>query len=331
MAKSLMTDLIEAGFTVNTGYFRFLDEATQAKIADNALMDMFKFITDKYNTIDFGEIEKTGGDYRKFKYRQLIDENLNTLMKVYNSSSDPGAKAFMDDIMAIRTAQTLLDDKREQFIYLYRSKDGITQILYTSLVSAIVYATSALVANTIRFVTLDDDNDIQVIYNETNNAARNIHIKNIRSAHNSNESIRTYLDTAFKYKKSNLSESVSIASIAAGALAVIVIVPRIIPFIRECIYAVYFTRVKLSQAIELQIYLVKTNIESLEATGRSSKTVIAKQKAVVGALLKVLNIISVRMDDAESMTNRRIREENTKLKIDKTDPIATTGEDALLL
>lgn len=55
------TDIVyleEAGVTVDKGYYAFLDEATKVTVTDKVMTDMFKFITDKYNSIDFSEIEK---------------------------------------------------------------------------------------------------------------------------------------------------------------------------------------------------------------------------------------------------------------------------------
>ena len=58
MANSTYANfLTECGFEVNKSDFIFLDEANQVQVTDEALTGMMKFITDKYNSIDFSEIE----------------------------------------------------------------------------------------------------------------------------------------------------------------------------------------------------------------------------------------------------------------------------------
>ena len=57
MANSTYANfLTECGFEVNKSDFIFLDEANQVQVTDEALTGMMKFITDKYNSIDFSEI-----------------------------------------------------------------------------------------------------------------------------------------------------------------------------------------------------------------------------------------------------------------------------------
>ena len=84
MANSTYANfLTECGFEVNKSDFIFLDEANQVQVTDEALTGMMKFITDKYNSIDFSEIEKSAGDYGRFKYGKMLEANLRTLKDIY--------------------------------------------------------------------------------------------------------------------------------------------------------------------------------------------------------------------------------------------------------
>ena len=82
--------LTEAGFEVNRVDFACLSEANQVQVTDEALTGMMKFITDKYNSIEFSEIEKSAGDISKFKYAQMILENVQILRDIYANSPDEG-------------------------------------------------------------------------------------------------------------------------------------------------------------------------------------------------------------------------------------------------
>ena len=343
MANDVMY-LAEADINVDRGFYAFLDEATKIQVTDKVMTDMFKFITDKYNSIDFSEIEKSAGDYKRFKYNQLIDSNLQVLENVYFNTTQEGSEKFIATVRQMRELIEFLIVHREEFSYLYKNKVGIAQLIYTSMVSSIVYAVSALVAQTIRFITLEDDDDLSVVYDEMNNAAKNIHVKNIQHAVNSLDSIEKYLSTVYRDKKNRLAtnESITWASMVAGISspvgiaaaaigATILLLPRIVPFIREVIYSVYYSRVNFAQAIGVQIELLRTNIESLESSGRGTKKIIAKQKNVVRRLEKLQNLIAVRTVDAQSMASRKIKEENRSLNIDRNSVLAAPDADGLLI
>ena len=66
--------LQESGIDINARTYNYLSEAAQLKVTDDVLTGMMKFITDKYNALDFGEIEKSAGDISRFKYAAIIQE-----------------------------------------------------------------------------------------------------------------------------------------------------------------------------------------------------------------------------------------------------------------
>ena len=90
--------------------------------------------------------------------------------------------------------------------------------------------------------------------------------------------------------------------------------------IREIIYSVYYTRVKVADMIAVQVDLINTNIESLEA-GRGNKKVIAKQKRIVDKLVKWQNRIAVKVDTVNTMVAMQKKRENTSMRIEQNSPI----------
>lgn len=64
--------LSETGIDVDRPLFRSLSEDAKFQVTDDVLTGMMKFITDKYNALDFGEIERSAGDIEKFKYKDML-------------------------------------------------------------------------------------------------------------------------------------------------------------------------------------------------------------------------------------------------------------------
>lgn len=327
MIKSITTYanlLSECGLEVNKSDFIYLDEASQVQVTDEALTGMMKFITDKYNSLDFGEIEKTAGDYAKFKYRNMLHENLMTLHMIYQkaSASDKGAQKYLEVINSCYRVEDLLLNYRDQFITLFRAGNGVVQMLYTSLVAGMIYCIGILVSNTIRFVTTERDTDCEVLFDEIPGTIRNCHIKNILYAGKSIDDFHKYLNACENKlrNKEPVSEGVTIGAVLLGVGAVVALIPRIIVLIREIIYSIYCTRTKISDMLAIQQELLKTNIESLEA-GRGDVKVIARQRKWAERLEKWKNRFAMKADTVDNMKNAQMKRENASLRIDKNSPL----------
>jgi len=317
--------LTETGIDVDRPYFRMLSEDAKFQVTDDVLTGMMKFITDKYNALDFGEIEKSAGDFTRFKYRDMLFENISTLKSIYKNSSDPGAAKYLEVCTAVEIVMGFLNEYRNEFRTQYQAGNGVVQLLYTSLVAACIYSIGILVSNTIRFVTTEQETDCQVLYDEIPGTIKHVHIKNILACSKDLDTYRKLLNTyAQRGTQQAMHESITVGAVAAVVLgigAVIMLIPRIIIMVREIIYSVYYTRVKVADMLGVQADLINTNIESLEA-GRGNKKVIAKQKRIVDKLTKWQNRIAVKVDTVNTMVSMQKRRENTSLRIDANSPIA---------
>lgn len=329
--------LTEAAVPYYMPTVKMMNEETQLKVTDEVLTGMMRFITDKYNSLDFSEIEKSAGDYNRFKYRDLIDENCEILRSIYSSTTDQGAEKYLNVVSTINDITRMLSENSKMISELYRMGDGMTQLIYVSLVAACVYSIGALVCNTIRFVTTDQDADCEVLFDEIPDSIRNVHIKNVLYAQKSIPDIIKYFNTAYAAKSNgkSINESIAVGAVATAVVAsaaVLMMIPKIIYLIREIIYSIYYSRIKKADMLEVQIQLIKTNIESLEA-GRGNKKIIARQKKVVDKLEKLKNKLAVRLDTTNVAVEKQKSLENTRLRVEKDSPIVTgeTDDSSILI
>ena len=319
--------------------FILLNEAAQVQVTDEVMTSMFKMVSEKYTSIDFKEIEKSNGDLRKFKYLDLLKDNIQTLAQIYATHD---AKPYLEYVRKMETIINALTQVKvaEDMSYLYMKGHGMLQMYYVSTVAALIYGTSALISMTIRFITNNDTDDVEVVFDEIPNPTKYVHLTNIDKAHALVQD-GTLTKMLAEYRKANtksLNEAIipialSTPMIIAAAIpAILYLSTKIIPFIREVIYTVYFTRVKMETAIDLQVNLIKTNIESLE-TGRGSKKIIVRQKRVIKTLEKLKDMVMVKSDKANVEIKKQITKENRELKVPDR-PSANTGvafSDDLLL
>lgn len=243
MSQSFYKALCETGIEVNRSSFIYLPEAAQLKVTDDVLMKMFKFISDKYDSIDFSEIEKSAGDITRFKYRDMLYMNASTLMNIYGNSEDAGAKKYIEVAKAIQESLNFLGDRRMSISAQYKQGNGVVQLMYTSILAGCIYALGTLVSNTIRFVTVEQDTEMQVMYDEIPGTIKHVHIKNILAVERDINSFRMLLDNFDKLSKSGkMNESITVSAGVLTALVVtgvILLIPRILLLIREIIYSIY--------------------------------------------------------------------------------------------
>ena len=319
--------LVEAGVTIKASDIAFLSEDAKIKVADATLTEMFKFVTDKYNALDFSEIERSAGDIRKFKYRELIMSNAVILDDIYKESSDPGAEKYREVIRSVSKVNGWLGGNAGVISELYRGGNGVVQMIYTSTVAAMIYGVSALITNTIRFVTTETDSDMEVVFEEIPGSIRQVHIRNLLNLSNDIESFNKVIQAFSKNDKTiKMNEAVTTSSVAIAIMAiggVIYLIPKIITLIREIIYSVYYSRVKMQNMLELQISLIRTNIESLEA-GRGNKKVIVRQKRIADQLEKLKTKLSVKLDTADALSKVQQKKENQSLHLDRNSPLVSS-------
>lgn len=331
--QKLYNALTECGYNIPKAEFYFMSEAAQIQVADNILTEMFKFITDKYNSIDFSEIEKSYGDISKFKYSELIMENLETLSNIYSNSEDPGAKKYLEVLGANKIVYDSLLNHRDAYSTLYKRGNGIAQLTYTSLVAAMLYSISTMISNTIRFVTVEKDTDMEVIFDEIPGTIKHIHIKNIMSCANDIDTFNKMIETMYQdASKKPMTESALTGAVCTGFIiaGIILLIPKVLTLIREIIYSIYYQRVRISYVLKQQAELIRVNIESLE-TGRGNKKIIARQKKVARTLETMSAKIALKSDTAEVAVKTQIAKENKSMDIDRHSTFANSGSDGVLL
>lgn len=323
--------LTTVGYNVNRVDFRLLSEAAQLRVTDEALTGMMKFITDKYNSLDFSEIEKSAGDITKLKYYTMLRENCEMLNNIYLTTSDPGAKKYTEVIQAVTDTLDHLTVNRNAYTTLYKSGNGMVQLMYTSLVAGCLFAVGTLVSNTIRFVTTEKDTECEVLFDEIPGTIKHIHIKNILAVQKDRNSFERVLNTFANPGMNNkvVNESIS-GTVAVGAIlgvaGMVILIPRVIMLIREIIYSIYYSRIKVSDMLGVQAELIRTNIESLEQ-GRGNKKVIARQKKIAQKLETWKNRIALKMDTTEAAKRTQERKENASLQLDRNSPLIQNSDE----
>jgi hypothetical protein len=300
---------------------------------ENILAKMFESIGQKYNEIDFSEIEKSKGSFSKFKYNNLIFQNMQMLDDLYMNNTDPSVVAMAKYTSACRNVGSGLLNNEARFVAMY--DNPVVAVLYNTSVATLIYTTTLLLSTTVRFVTIDKDADIEVIIDNLPNAEKNIFLGNIvKLAAAYENDIPKFLNEMEKATKKTISETAVIDNdpmvVNEAAITVplfILAIPaamfaltKIIPLIRELIYGMYHIRVSIENALDYQIDLISANIEILEDRNlttpkekRKYKRVIARQRKIVEKLDKIKKAVSIKFDVAENQAKKEIVKANREI------------------
>lgn len=348
-----MRDKISKILSESTGVplvrLAILSEAQFHGMNENLLAKMFESVGQKYNEIDFSEIEKSKGDFRKFKYRNLIMQNQAMLEDLYSSNEDPQVQSMVKYTQGVAKIIKGMEENAVAFTDLY--DNSIISVLYNTSVATVIYATTLLLSTTVRFVTIDKDTDIEVIIDSLPNAEKNIFLSNVPKLAEAYQSdIPKMLVEVGKQKHKAISETAVIDqdpfAINEAVFTVplfLIVVPvvaialtKVIPIIREIIYGIYHIRVSMEQAIDYQVDLISANIEMLEDKSLSDnskgkkkyKKIIANQRRIVNKLDKIKKAVSIKFDVAENQAKKDIVRDNRELG--EIRPVKSNSSDLMI-
>jgi hypothetical protein len=347
----LVNSLADMG--INRAALFNLNEAATLKVSDEVLGKLFEAIGSKYNDIDLSEIEKSNCAYTNFKYFKLIEANVTMLADIYSNAGESKMKTYVDDIGSVHAHMVNHVSKFSQCADL-----PFIQLTYNTIVATMIYSLTMLIQTTVRFVSSTDDVSYDVIVDSLPNGEKNVFFRNIKKINDSfnDKTIIKLLDESIKNKKQIIKEAYAfdvdpmnesfvitsamgmmMARILAGAV-LFSIVFKIIPIIREVIYSIYYLRLHIEEAIEIQNSLITANIESLDNRANASPKdkkrmmkISKRQSRIVDFLNKIKRKVSVKFDVADNLAAKNIKQEDSTLRVDTKTLSADFDKSGLLL
>lgn len=341
--------VLSEGFDKRLDKMAALNEASFTSLNEAILTKMFEAIGDKYNEIDFSEIEKSKGNFNKFKYKNLLVQNCELLNSLYAGNSDPSVRSMVEYTKHASYLLNRLSDLSSDFELLY-SVSAPVAIIYNTTVANLIYSITLLLSMTVRFVTVDKNSDIEVIIDTLPSADKHLFIANLpKLAKAYEKDVPKLLEDTKANMKKNISESydpntvvmnelstaVTIGIIAAGSILVLT---KLVFVIREVIYSIYNARISIENALEYQIDLLSANIEMLEDDIQTASKdhkkkytkVVAKQRRIVEKMDKIKRVVSIKFDVASNGARKEIARENRQLNIDTRNKVVSYDSEVLI-
>ena len=288
-----------------------LTEAEMNNVHNNMINKLFDSAINKAH-IDFGDIPKSKGDITKYVGYKSMVESLEVLrnLAIKNNHKIPEIEIVEKAIDGIIAHRNLF----ERGIKL--NKDYVV-LQYNTLVMSCVIATSSLISSYVDYVKRVDKIEFVIINPNTNPGE--VCVTNLAKF---NKSVASG-DFARVMNSIIHNDSEAFTMMTAGAIAGAVIAGAIIgvTFMRDIVFYVYYSRVKIAEYLRMQAMFLELNkniinSHSYDMPANKKEKVLKNQAVLIDDLKKAADAIDVSDRLANNNMKSDIKKENSGWKLD---------------
>lgn len=287
-----------------------LTEAETLGVNNNMVNKLFQSAVNKSH-VDFGDIPKSKGDVTKYSGYKSMVESLDILKNLSLKNSHK--------IPQIETVQKALDNivtNRNLFERGFKLNKEYVTLQYNTLVMSCVIATSALIVSYVDYIKRVDRVEFVII--NANNTPGELCIENLTKF---NKSVST---GDFIKVMNGIITSGSEGFTGTGtAIASAIIMGAIfgVTFMRDIVFYVYYSRVKIAEYLRVQALFLELNKNNINSQGYNmaadkKEKVLRNQAVLIDDLKKYADMIDVSDRMATSNMKTDIKKENSGWKLD---------------
>ena len=314
IAMEKFNELMDMSNPDTRAFVLSLNEAEQASVLTALTSRLYDNIVSKVDDIDYGEIPSTKGDIQKLSnYEKLRDcvSILRDILKEYKQNTSP-----IDDIAL---AIVNVESNKSLFMRAFMSDAELPIVFYNNIVLNIIGSVSYMISTCIEFIKTPNQDSFKmtldkVALNKTKNNMMYVNLQKFNKSI-SNGSFHKSMEFIIKMKSTNAHNEA--AAIAGGVLTVIAGVGILIASIyllREMVFLFYYSKMRISEFLEIQADLLQMNAYNLENDATMDEErksyIVASQMRIVSMLRKLSNKFAIDNKKAEIDAENEITKEN---------------------
>ena len=287
-----------------------LTEAEMNNVNNNMINKLFASALDKAH-IDFDDIPKSKGDITKYSgYKPMVE----TLEVLRNIALKSGHK--INEIDIIEKAIDGIIANRNVFERGIKLNKDYVILQYNTLVMACVIATSSLIVSYVEFIKKVDTIEFTII--NPKHVPGKICIDNLI---NFNKSVASgdFIKVMNGVINSGSEGFVGTGLIIAGVIIVGAILG--VTFMRDIVFYVYYSRVKIAEYLRTQALFLELNKNNISAHGYGASAskkekILRKQTELITKLQNIAEKIDVSDQLAANNMKTEIKKENSGWKLE---------------
>lgn len=287
-----------------------LTEAESHSVNNNMVNKLFQSAINKSH-VDFGDIPKSKGDVTKYSGYKSMVESLEILKNLSLKNSHK--------IPQIETVQKALDNivtNRNLFERGFKLNKDYVILQYNTLVMSCVIATSSLIVSYVDYVKRVDKIEFVII--NASNTPGELCIENL-TKFNKSVSTGDFTKVMSGIVTGDGESFTGTASVIATGILVGAIFG--VTFMRDIVFYIYYSRVKIAQYLRVQALFLELNKNTINAQGYDmpadkKEKVLRNQAVLIDELKKYADMIDVSDRMATSNMKNDIKKENSGWKLD---------------
>ena len=286
-----------------------LTEAETTKLSNVVLSDLYQDIVDKAH-VDYGDIPNSKGRIEKYKGTANMIKSLDIIDAL--CAKDGRNKEAANAVETVKAAIINLSANANKFEAGFKTDNDFIMVLYNSIALSCVEATSHILSSYINYAKRADEVEFQLI--DAKDRSGNLHLNVLTNFNRGCKSgeIQKAMNQSILNNRSNLTGVATALALTAGATL-------IIPSIRNLIFGVYYTRMRVSDFLDQQAKFVEANkasVKNMTGISPQEKDKIAKkQKELAEKLEKIADKIKVDYKLAEKRGNADVAKANAQYSL----------------
>ncbi len=287
---------------------RAIEESEKMNLDNIMVSKLYKSAIEKAH-IDFDNIPESKGDIEAYEGYPVMVESLETVKALAQKQS-----IKIEEIEVLEKTFSNLIAYRNVYQDGFALNKSFIQLQYNALVMACVEATSSIIASYMDYITRPSDIEFKIIKDKKNNGTHCITI--LRKYNDSVKSgeYQKLINAIVNHKDGfiGMETGMVMVAIVGGALT-------IVPLLRELIFYFFYSRMKISEYLQIQAMLIELNrshVESMNLTSKKKKEVLKKQEQMIKTLTKLSDKLKVSQKMATAKTMEEVKKEEKKWTLD---------------
>lgn len=290
---------------------------------------LYKMITDKIDSIDYGTIPKSMGNFLDFDHYDQVRKSIETLKGLAVESGDG-----VEDVLVLESAMNNIIKYKDIFNKGFKLNVDVIKTYYNSIVLTLIADISYFTAVCVEYIKNPDSTIKLEIKNAQQFESKFSFLHNnliqFNSACASKQIEKTFgamIGLVARKKVSNfgilvfaipkLVAGAKIATAAAFVWIAITLIRYFIPTMRAAASWFYETKARIHDYFEMQAALLEANANELEKDGtENSKIVAQRQRKWAERFRKIANIFAIEYTTTKNKTEKEMDKESKKVDID---------------
>lgn len=285
-------------------------ETSASQVNNVMLANLYRSAIEKSH-VDFGSIPKSEGDITKYEGYKSMSECLGVLMDI-----DSRNTLKINEIYVVEASINNIINLREYFEKGFKLNKEFIKMQYNLLVASCVEAVSIIISSFVEFIKKVDKVEFKLINSKLYQGS--LSIENLKSFNRSIQS-GEYIGM-LSYMIKGDSENLLGGGTALVTAAVIGGVIAAVMSLREMVFYMYYSRMKLSDYLKTQAMFLEINKQSLEANtnipAKKKQDILKKQAEVIKKLNQWSDKIRVNSNLTTKEAKKNIENENRGWSLD---------------